>query len=89
MEFWYFLILMSGGWLIIRGLFKKKTNGLIRFGTFVIGGLLIILGLFMLCIAKYICFKMAVLRICLKYGEEKIEKLILWQFLFEMKMSRT
>lgn len=45
--FWYFLMLLIGGWLVIRGLFKKNTSGLIRFGTLVIGGLLIALGLFM------------------------------------------
>ena len=47
MGFWYFLMLLIGGWLIVRGLFKKNTNGLMRFGTLVIGGLLIALGLFM------------------------------------------
>jgi len=44
---WYFLMLLIGGWLVMRGLFKKNTSGLIRFGTLVIGGLLITLGLFM------------------------------------------
>ena len=47
MGFWYFLMLLIGGWLVMRGLFKKNTSGLIRFGTLVIGGLLIALGLFM------------------------------------------
>lgn len=47
MGFWYFLMLLIGGGLVIRGLFKKNTNGLMRFGTLVIGGLLIALGLFM------------------------------------------
>jgi len=39
MGFWYFLMLVIGGGLVIRGLFKKNTNGLIRFGTLVIEGL--------------------------------------------------
>ncbi len=47
MGFWYFLMLLIGGWLVVRGIFKKNTNGLMRFGTLVIGGLLIALGLFM------------------------------------------
>lgn len=47
MGVWYFLILLIGGALVIRGLFKKNTSGLIRFGSLVIGGLLIALGLFM------------------------------------------
>lgn len=47
MGFWYFLMLLIGGGLVIRGLFKKKTSGFMRFGTLVIGGLLIALGLFM------------------------------------------
>ncbi len=47
MGFWYFLMLLIGGGLVIRGLFKKNTSGLIRFGSLVIGGLLIALGLFM------------------------------------------
>ncbi|WP_024370405.1 hypothetical protein [Exiguobacterium sp. ZOR0005] len=47
MGFWYFLMLLIGGVLVIRGLFKKNTNGLIRFSTLMIGGLLIALGLFM------------------------------------------
>ncbi|MCT4782110.1 MULTISPECIES: hypothetical protein [Exiguobacterium] len=47
MGFWYFLMLLIGGWFVIRSLFKKNTNGFIRFGTLVIGGLLIALGLFM------------------------------------------
>ncbi|WP_445002791.1 hypothetical protein [Exiguobacterium alkaliphilum] len=47
MGFWYFLMLLIGGGLVMRGLFKKNTSGLIRFGTLVIGGLLIALGLFM------------------------------------------
>lgn len=34
-------------WLMMRDLFKKNTNGLMRFGTFVIESLLIALGLFM------------------------------------------
>lgn len=34
-------------WLMMHRLFKKNTNGLTRFGTFVIGSLLIALGLFM------------------------------------------
>ncbi|TCI39347.1 hypothetical protein EVJ29_01550 [Exiguobacterium sp. SH4S7] len=36
-----------GGRLVIRGLFKKNTKGLMRFGTLIIGALLIALGLFM------------------------------------------
>ncbi len=47
MGFWYFLMLLIGGGLVIRGLFKKNTSGLMRFGTLVIGGMLIALGLFM------------------------------------------
>ncbi|WP_215189906.1 MULTISPECIES: hypothetical protein [Exiguobacterium] len=47
MGVWYFLMLLIGGGLVIRGLFKKNTSGLIRFGSLVIGGLLIALGLFM------------------------------------------
>lgn len=47
MGFWYFLMLLIGGALVIRGLFKKNTNGLMRFGSLAIGGLLIALGLFM------------------------------------------
>ncbi|KAB2865011.1 MAG: hypothetical protein F9K39_03245 [Exiguobacterium chiriqhucha] len=47
MGFWYFLMLLIGGALVIRGLFKKNTNGLMRFGTLIIGGLFIALGLFM------------------------------------------
>ena len=47
MGFWYFLMLLIGGWLVIRGLFKKNTSGLIRFGTLIIGALLIAIGLFM------------------------------------------
>ena len=47
MGFWYFLMLLIGGGLVMRSLFKKNTNGLMRFGTLVIGGLLIALGLFM------------------------------------------
>lgn len=47
MGFWYFLMLLIGGALVLRGLFKKKTHGLMRFGTLIIGGLLIVLGLFM------------------------------------------
>ena len=47
MGFWYFLMLLIGGGLVIRGLFKKNTSGLRRFGSLVIGGLLIALGLFM------------------------------------------
>ncbi len=47
MGFWYFLMLLIGGWLVIRALFKKNTNGLLRIGTLVVGGLLIALGLFM------------------------------------------
>lgn len=45
MGFWYFLIPLIGGALVMRGLFKKNTNGLMRFGTLVIGALLIALGL--------------------------------------------
>lgn len=47
MGFWYFLMLLIGGGLVMRGLFKKNTNGLMRFSSLVIGGLLIALGLFM------------------------------------------
>lgn len=47
MGFWYFLMLVIGGGLVMRGLFKKNTNGLMRFGILVIGGLLIAFGLFM------------------------------------------
>lgn len=47
MGFWYFLMLLIGGGLVMRGLFKKNTSGLIRLGSLVIGGLLIALGLFM------------------------------------------
>ncbi|WP_029595071.1 hypothetical protein [Exiguobacterium chiriqhucha] len=47
MGFWYFLMLLIGGALVIRGLFKKNTNGLMRFGSLAIGGLLIALSLFM------------------------------------------
>ncbi len=47
MGFWYFLMLLIGGWLVMRGLFKKNTSGLVRFGTLVIGGLLVALGWFM------------------------------------------
>ncbi|WP_214842425.1 hypothetical protein [Exiguobacterium sp. s150] len=47
MGFWYFLMLLIGGWLVIRSIFKKNTSALVRFGTLVIGGLLIALGLFM------------------------------------------
>lgn len=47
MGVWYFLMLLIGGALVIRGLFKKNTNELMRFGSLVIGGLLITLGLFM------------------------------------------
>ena len=47
MEFWYFLMLLIGGGLVLRGLLNKNTNGLMRLGTLVIGGLLIAIGLFM------------------------------------------
>ena len=47
MEFWYFLMLMSGGWLVMCGLFEEVTSRRKRFGTLIIWIFLIALELLM------------------------------------------
>lgn len=55
------------GWLVVRGLFKQNTNGLMQFGTLVVGGLLIALGLFIFQDRSDVF-----LQICLTYVENLV-----------------